>query len=448
MESAILEDGKFWVNFGQQPPGFEKFDSESWLADEINLHAETSMISVSDRSKSNAEHISLHRAIIFADFIAHRTLLAHVLTTIHSRGLSLSPHILASLLQTRRVFQLPFEREGYTQDENSHDGVISLILEFIAWGGHMWPKMPSLDFGYNMYGGLAFTISRGGYSQDVNPWFQLFAKIAILKLTKETFDAIESWTMSDEPCIHENEYEDIVRFIFKIGGSSSLKFARSVLDLHENCVGGHKYTVDDWRRRLRDTGFGIRNDRTELYLQGSEAALAEQKLDCGIDDDLLRHILRSGEISLETRSRAISIAIPEVKGKRSERYTYYTLENAVISEVWDVAVALSRRGEKLAGRVLYAGEDRSCAQVFDDILCCASQSSRPRCEQGALEAAYRIIPTLRICAHHFPNAVEVWKKSQFSSDNKIGPIALAIHKLLKDSGWGLNEVPLPVLFCD
>ncbi|KAF4812221.1 hypothetical protein CGCTS75_v014083 [Colletotrichum tropicale] len=135
--ASMLEDDRYWASFGQQQPGFETFDSKAWLADENNLHADTSRRSAT----FDAGRIALHKAIIFADFIAHWTLMDHVLATIRERGENLSPRILEQLLPSRRVFQFPRQRDDYIEDETSHDGLVSLAAEYVAWGGPFWPSL-------------------------------------------------------------------------------------------------------------------------------------------------------------------------------------------------------------------------------------------------------------------------------------------------------------------
>ncbi|KAF0322340.1 hypothetical protein GQ607_010421 [Colletotrichum asianum] len=109
---SMFEDEESWADFGPQPPGFETFESTSWLAGQGDLLVAASAVGVSEMEDRRAERVMLHKAIIFADFIAHEALLNHVLTTIVDRGHKLQP-----------------------RDENSHDGLISLIIEFVASGG-------------------------------------------------------------------------------------------------------------------------------------------------------------------------------------------------------------------------------------------------------------------------------------------------------------------------
>ncbi|KAH9234423.1 hypothetical protein K456DRAFT_1738261 [Colletotrichum gloeosporioides 23] len=86
---SIFEDEESWADFGPQPPGFETFESTSWLAGQGDLLVAASAVGVSETENRRAERVMLHKAIIFADFIAHEALLNHVLTTI--KGLSISP---------------------------------------------------------------------------------------------------------------------------------------------------------------------------------------------------------------------------------------------------------------------------------------------------------------------------------------------------------------------
>ncbi|EQB55962.1 hypothetical protein CGLO_04053 [Colletotrichum gloeosporioides Cg-14] len=249
--TSILEDEECWPNFGQLPPSFhdDTFDLNIWRSNSSIWDLDRSELKVSENKRRDAERIMFHKAIVFADFIAHRALLSHVLTTMKDRGHNhLSLDVLELLLPTRRVFQSPLEYEGYIRKENSHDGLISLIAEFIAWGGTLWPRIPSLELQSPCnetctqkptHALLVKTLSKSGYSKDDDPWLQLLAKMAILKLTKETAEAIEMWIKSGNPCIHALPIPgctDIVHYIFKIGGPSSTKFAQWVSSLHENCV--------------------------------------------------------------------------------------------------------------------------------------------------------------------------------------------------------------------
>ncbi|CAI0646844.1 unnamed protein product [Colletotrichum noveboracense] len=74
---SIFEDEESWADFGPQPPGFETFESTSWLAGQGDLLVAASAVGVSETENRRAERVMLHKAIIFADFIAHEALLNH-----------------------------------------------------------------------------------------------------------------------------------------------------------------------------------------------------------------------------------------------------------------------------------------------------------------------------------------------------------------------------------
>ncbi|KAF4820526.1 Vegetative incompatibility protein HET-E-1 [Colletotrichum siamense] len=257
---SILEDDKSWANFGQQPPGFERFDLETWLTGDASLSAGKSKLLVSEmRRLVNPEVIALHKAIIFADFIGHRPLLTHALMTLKKDRFHLLPDILELLLPTRRVFQSPLERDGYIQEEKSHDGLVSLVAEYIASGGIMWPKARFRMFAdpchttcqnTTLHEEMIRIIFGSGYEED--DWLQLLAKIAVFKLSAETMLAIETWIDSGKRCIHESrrsDDKDITNVILEMGGSASLILARRVMDLHKRCEGGGLFKSENWREK-------------------------------------------------------------------------------------------------------------------------------------------------------------------------------------------------------
>ncbi|KAF4851873.1 hypothetical protein CGCSCA4_v003157 [Colletotrichum siamense] len=413
----ILEENAVVDKFAQQPPGFEKFDATEWL---------------NDGGKVDVERIALHRLIIFADFVAHRSLLTHVLNTVHDRGHSLSPNILMSLLPKRRVFKFPQKREGFIRYENSHDGLINLILEFVACGGPLWPQSlfrPSEDLEYHdtcAYKPLHVEMARilfAGYSKANEPELHLLARLVTLADTRTISDAVETHVnMVHEKCIHEFRLfkeRNIVDLILETGGSSSFEFARWVLDLHENCVGGQRYKREDWYRKLKEALCRRNVIAFEFYLKTLDVTVAENKDHCMLDSGLLEEIADSWFLPPDLRTLAISIAIPGVSKKYQTRtdntHERARLEKSIVSGNWDVAVALSSCGIKLANRTL------------DDVLSCVSQLTTPRCIQGWRTQENATRPTLELCVRHKP---EAFKRSGHLSGREEEEKDWLVRKLL------------------
>ncbi|KAF4875296.1 Vegetative incompatibility protein HET-E-1 [Colletotrichum siamense] len=351
---SILEDDKFFVNFGRQPPGFESFEANKKAWVENLWHTDER------RKLLHPEVEALHKAFVFADFIAHRVLLTFILRTIKDRNQKLSQHMLMFLLPDRRVFQFHREREGYIKEENCHDGLISLVTEFVACDGPMdlCPVIQDIEtspYGDNcakkpMHMHMAKILSGSDYSRGTRPWLPLFAKIVILGLTKETSDAIEKWTNSKIQCIHEAralDGRDIIDIILEIRWPSSSEYAHWVLDLHKCCVGGRRYKTDYWRHKLQVAIENRNMDAVEYYLQESKLSLAWEKECCRIDYKLLREISDVWSLSSEFRYEAISIAIPGVAEENLWRL-HEEFEQRVISGDWDIIVVLSQHGIKLA----------------------------------------------------------------------------------------------------
>ncbi|KAH0426134.1 hypothetical protein CcaCcLH18_10544 [Colletotrichum camelliae] len=366
--SISRDDDELWANFGQQPPGFSTFDPKSWLANEDNLREATFRISISRRKAPDTEWIMLHKAIIFADFINHRPLLTHALitinylTTIKDRRHNLSYHILERLLSKRKLFEQPLKREGYIREDSSYSALLHLVTEFIAWGGPMWPRMPHFawrfghdhDFdGEPLHWHMVRVLSESGYSRDKEPWLQLFAKIVVLKLTKETSDAIETWVNAKESCIHKFttcHNQDIIDIILEIGGSSSFE-----------------YNSNYWRRKLEAAISGWKGISIEFYLQGIGHFLPteNEQEHCSIDHDLLKAIELCTFLPDDLRIQAITIATQEVtKGKQQRAYDEF--EKIVASGSWDVAVVLSNYGLRLASMVSSDDEKRRSFKVLND----------------------------------------------------------------------------------
>ncbi|KAK2756370.1 nacht domain protein [Colletotrichum kahawae] len=418
---SILEDNQFWATFGQQPPGFETFDLESWLVGDKSLYAGTLRLSVSEMKELiNHEVIALHKAIIFADFNAHRALLTHALMTLKDRRFHLLPDILEHLLPTRRVLQSPLKRKGYMRDEDSHDGLISLVTEYIALGGPTWPGTQFRMFADPCYATCEETtlhkemiriIFDSGYHEDA--WFQLLARIAVSKLSEESMDAIETWIDSDKQCIHEfktPDNRDIIDVILETGGLTSFTSAHWAIDLHQRCASGHRFNSDYWCRKLQ---LALVNNSTigvKFYLQELKAAIALEKGYSGVNYGLLWALDAHDSLIFEFRSQIISLAIPRVVAQEQEKQrAYLEFPHIIYSGNWDVAVAFARHGLKFADSAPAASEMRSWLRVLDDILRCVYRSEAQCCTRRwpwGLKARTMLV----LCFEHHSKAKRKWSR--------------------------------------
>lgn len=416
VSKSMFEESPVWTTFGQEPPGFREFNPKNWLSND----------------RETAEMITIHKAMIFADFIAHRALLTYVLKIIKNRRHRLNPDILEQLLPTRRVFRFPLQREGYVHDEDSHAGLISLITEYIACGGPTDMCSSLLEpFSCNdtcrgkpMHMHVANLLSESKYLTADQPWLHLFAKMSILGLTEETLNDVKNWIDSGQPCIHEVRLQcgrDITDFILDIGEPSSSKFAHRVLELHKSCVGGRKYRSDYWRHKLHVAIENRDMDAVESYLRESKVSLEREKECCWIDYTLLREISDGCYLSPDFRSQAVSVAIPGVAEEEPWR-VYGEFEHRIISGDWDIARALSDHGVKLADSMARDCARRSCFHVLDDVLGCVSQSAAPCCTQGWVISENETKPTLELCARHRSEAELAWLspyRPEQSNDERI-----------------------------
>ncbi|KAK1842752.1 nacht domain protein [Colletotrichum chrysophilum] len=409
LTKSMFADDTFWANLEDRWPDCDTFNLESWRVDQLDQPADL----IESRSRNlEAEKVALlHKTIMFAYCIGHKALLIHILKTMKDGGHELRPEILEQLLPTRHCHRFIVEHEGYTQEENPHEDLVSLVSEFAAWGGPMWPPRPDLEWQvwqpqWNithtekiLYEDLITLLSGSGYSATHRTWLRLFAKMAVLKLRKETSDTHETRSNSDRLCIHEVHTMygmDIIDTILEIGGSSSFKFARWVSGLHESCVGGHEYTIDGWRSKLQRALRNRNMNSVEFYSQEAKVAMAAEKEDCQSDYDLLNEIGTCRSLRHDLRWKAICIAIPGVT-KRDRRKAYDEFKRVIISGDWSIAVASSDHGFKLVSR---PSNRPTCLQIFDTIFVCVSQGEDPPCTQGWVTLENKPKATLDLCAHH------------------------------------------------